>query len=415
MTGSTSVKNEHWNQICDKIKSVGQISIKSNLLAINSTIEVIHASELLSGFEKVVESNLLIQARLFAEILLYDPDFLFQDGQKLAAECGIEEFYVTDEKGIIEHTNMPGKNGTSLDSQEFMKILSNPGLEIALKSTQSSIHNSRYKTVAIGRRDRDGIIQLGSYYERASAQIAINGFGVVTREAKRLADNINAEYCKMESATNESAGSEEDPDFIRGYSHAINYSVDALYNIAKQINLLGVRASIEAAHTTDEKQAFDDLLSKHMIVEARLASILIERRPGITCDDIVDLAERSGVGEFWITDENGAVELTNIEGGTQFSFTNEGQTAPYMQILADPKMVVTAPPAKRAIDGKVYKFAAVARREKKGIFQIGIPAKIYGNNTAKGFAEVARQIKDLAQQLKDATTEIEETLKKLLK
>ena len=414
MTALESAEKDYWSHIYDKIKLVDRLSNQSNLLAINSTIEVIHASELLSGFEKVVESNLLIQARLFAEILIYDPDFLFQDGQRLAAECGIEEFFVTDEKGIVEHTNTPGKKGTSLDSKEFLGILNNPGLEIALKAVESSVHNSQYKAVAIARRDRDGIIQLGSYYERASAQTAINGFGVVTQEAKRLADFINEEYSKMETTTNEIKGLDDNPDLAQRYYRKINSSVNTLYNIAKQINLLGVRASIEAAHTTDEKQVFDDLLNKHMIVEARLASILIERRPGVTCNDMIDLAERSGVGEFWVTDENGVVELTNVEGGKGFAFTHEGQTAPYMQILANSEIIVTAPPAKRDLDNKVFKFAAVNRREKKGIFQIGIPAKIYGNNTAKGFTEVSRQIKVLAEQLKDATTEIDDGIKKLL-
>ena len=76
-------------------------------------------------------------------------------------------------------------------------------------------------------------------------------------------------------------------------------------------------------------------------------------------------------------------------------------------------MVVTAPPAKRALDGRVFKYAAVSRREKTGIFQIGIPSKLYGDSTSKGFSEVAKQIKGLAEQLKNTNNDIDEMLGRL--
>ena len=97
------------SDILSRIGSVNDISNKTNLLAINATIETIHASDLLASFEKIVGSNLLIQAKLLAKILVHDPDFMYQDGAKFAAECGIEEFYVTDGRGAVLFTNITSK------------------------------------------------------------------------------------------------------------------------------------------------------------------------------------------------------------------------------------------------------------------------------------------------------------------
>ena len=200
---------------------------------------------------------------------------------------------------------------------------------------------------------------------------------------------------------------------IKKYFKKILSPLKDLINIARQTNLLGVRAAIEAAHSTNDKQDFDDLLNTHMAVEAKLSAILIERRPDITCEDITKFSHDVGIGEFWITDEQGTVEITNVSGGKGFIFQNEGQTAPYLKLLSNPDLIVTAPPSRRALDNKVYKYVGVARKGKTGIVQIGTASKLYGESTAKGFSVVANQIKNLSEQSREITTEIETIIEKM--
>jgi hypothetical protein len=442
-----------------KIKSVQDIANKTNLLAINASIETIHATDLLASFEEIVTKNLLMQAKIIAQILEHDPDFLWQDGTGFAKECGLEEFFITDEQGAIRFTNVPSWKNTTVNSQEMRRILKNPELAIALPTTGGGLESERHKTVGASRTDQTGIIQIGAHFTRPKGQLAIDGFGVVAQEAKRLAGVSRDISTRITALTNDlgerikdlgksfdavqgniaknldSAGrwSEEDADGIlaeirenltqetkasltefetgltdiRKYFKNILSPLTELINITRQTNLLGVRAAIEAAHSTNDKQDFDSLLNRHMTTEAKLIAILIERRPDITCEGMAPLAEYIGLDEIWIPNGDAVVELTNVPGGKGFQYLNEGQTAPFMRLLSNPGLVVTAPPEPRALDGKIFKYVGVGRREKPGFVQIGKVSKLYGESTAEGFGVVAKQIKNLAEQSRETATEIE--------
>lgn len=449
------------DQVFLKIKSVQGIANKTNLLAINASIETIHASDLLASFEDIVGKNLIIQAKILSQILEYDPDFFYQDGGILAKECGMEEFYITDGEGVVQFTNMPSWKNSTLKSSEILRILKNPELEITLPAVSNGFDNEQYKAAGISRTDQPGIIQTGAHFIRPKGQLAIDGFGVVAQEAKRLAGVSKEISARITSLTNELGsmlsrlqniyeeadsslvccvehasalsgenGLDEQERLLRELKEKLNQlekdfyesrryfknilaPLTELINIARQTNLLGVRAAIEAAHSTNDKQDFDNLLNQHMTAEAKLVALLIERRPDITLDEMEIFAEKVQIAEIWIADENATVELTNIKGGKGFVYQNEGQTAPFLRILADPDLIVVPPPALRALDNKVFKYAGVGRRDKPGFLQVGIPSKLYGESTAEGFSVVAKQIKNLADQSREITTEIETTVENM--
>lgn len=430
-----SAYHELTDSILGRISSVNDISNKTNLLAINATIEVIHASDLLASFEKIVEENLVIQAKLFAKILESDPDFLSWDGKTLAADCSIEEYYITDGDGAILQTNMPVQKGAILRTQALKHLLGDPGALTVLPTTANAAGSEHYKVIGLGRTDAPGLIQLGIHFKKPEGQVAINGFGVVAKEAKRLADHsreVSAEISMMtkemtaqitlvQELSDQAERCEEDQtsqfsthlDDLRKSFRGILSHLTNLISLARQTSLLGVRASIEAAHSTNEKQEFDQLLDLHMTTEAKLSSILVERLPSLTCEELRDIAADCGLAEIWVSDERGVVELTNIVEAKGFAYQNEGQTAPYMALLTNPNLIVTAPPSVRALDHCVFKYVGIGRRGKPGIFQVGNPSKLYGDSTSKGFFEVSKSIKNLAEQSRLITGEIQEIVEQM--
>ena len=417
--------------IFEKIRMVHGVANKTNLLAINASIETIHAMDLLQSFESIVGQNLLMQGRMLATVFRFDPDLLMENGIEFARKNGIEEIHVTDEEGIVRFTNANGSLGSSLKHSEVLPILSNPELEVVLPATSTGMASEHLKIVAVGLHGGKGIIQLGSRFTKPKGQLAINGFGVVAQEAKRLADVSKDIAERIGQLTDQmghevsqllvAAGDSEEPvidmlQSLRKSFREISFPLTELINIARQTNLLGVRAAIEAAHSTNDKQDFDLLLNKHMLVEAKLLASTVEIMDmveGKGMESINDYCNRIGIGETWITDEFGRVEMTNVEGGMGFVFKNEGQTAPYVGILSNPELEVTAPPASRSLDNKIFKYAGVGRRGKKGIVQLGIPSRLYGQSTAEGFSVVAKQIKNLSEQSRELTKEIEEIIEKM--
>jgi hypothetical protein len=137
VVNKTVINQDMVSDLRNKIQQVDLISHNANLLAINATIEVIHANELLSAFEQVVTSNLLIQSCILAEILQYDSDFPALDYLEFGKEFGIKEFCITDHEGIVEYANMPEKTGEPLGNEDLLRILENPQLQIALPSTEN--------------------------------------------------------------------------------------------------------------------------------------------------------------------------------------------------------------------------------------------------------------------------------------
>jgi hypothetical protein len=199
----------------------------------------------------------------------------------------------------------------------------------------------------------------------------------------------------------------------RKYFKDILSPLTELINIARQTNLLGVRAAIEAAHSTNDKQDFDNLLNRHMTSQAKLMTFLLERRPDLTCEDMVSLAENVNIEEIWVADGNATVELTNKPEAKGFVYQNEGQTAPFLRIIANPSLIVSPPPELRALDNRVFKYVGVGRKDKPGFLQVGIPSKLYGESTSEGFSVVANQIKNLAEQSRETTMEIEAVVEEM--
>jgi hypothetical protein len=126
----------------------------------------------------------------------------------------------------------------------------------------------------------------------------------------------------------------------------------------------------------------EDTIARHMVGEAMLAAqfVAAAEENGMTADAInaalKDIAGKSAIQEFWITDSSGHAYLTN--SGIDFTFTSDAtkqpQASAFWPLITGAKTVVIQNARKREIDNKIFKYVGVAGVDKPRIVQVGVSA-----------------------------------------
>jgi hypothetical protein len=124
----------------------------------------------------------------------------------------------------------------------------------------------------------------------------------------------------------------------------------------------------------------EDILARHMVGEALLAAhlVAIAERAGMSPEAInailKDVAERSAIDEFWITDEQGRAYLTNQD--FEFAFdpdpARQPQASAFWPLLEGTEKVVIQDAQKREVDDRVFKYVGVAGVDQPRIVQVGV-------------------------------------------
>jgi hypothetical protein len=126
----------------------------------------------------------------------------------------------------------------------------------------------------------------------------------------------------------------------------------------------------------------EDKIARHMVGEAMLAAqfVAAAEKNGMTTTGIngilSDIANKSAVQEFWITDSSGHAYLTNT--GIDFTFGSDAKKQPqasaFWPLLTGAKEVVIQDARKREIDNQIFKYVGVAGVDKPRIVQVGVAA-----------------------------------------
>ena len=125
---------------------------------------------------------------------------------------------------------------------------------------------------------------------------------------------------------------------------------------------------------------YEDKIARHMLGEAMLAAqfVAAAEKNGMTTTGIngilSDIANKSAVQEFWITDSSGHAYLTNT--GIDFTFSSDAKKQPqasaFWPLLTGAKQVVIQDARKRKIDNQIFKYVGVAGVDKPRIVQVGV-------------------------------------------
>ncbi|WLR52947.1 methyl-accepting chemotaxis protein [Bacillus tianshenii] len=115
----------------------------------------------------------------------------------------------------------------------------------------------------------------------------------------------------------------------------------------------------------------EQILEKEMIGQSVMLALLVEK--GTNYDELVALSKRSGIDEFWLTDEKGNTTLTNMAPKVDFNFGSDpnGQAYEFMDLIEGKREVVTQPAQVRTVDDQVFKFVGVTGWNRPQIVQVG--------------------------------------------
>ncbi len=149
----------------------------------------------------------------------------------------------------------------------------------------------------------------------------------------------------------------------------------ALAIAAMAITLAGGCASGDQAAPANTNE------TAHLVAEAKLTAhyIAVALEAGKSPDEInatlKEIADTSIIAEFWVSNETGRVQFTNVPG-LDFAFPtdpNAGtQAAPFADLLLGNREVVTQDMQPREADGKPFRYVGVAGIDRPRIVQVGL-------------------------------------------
>ena len=121
-------------------------------------------------------------------------------------------------------------------------------------------------------------------------------------------------------------------------------------------------------------------ITDHMAAQATITAYYIEAAllAGMTPQEINvtlgQIASTTVIDEFWISDERGRVEFTNVPGAN-FTFPTDpdtgSQAAPFANLLVGGETVVVQDAQYRELDGALFQYVGAAGVDQPRIVQVG--------------------------------------------
>ena len=145
--------------------------------------------------------------------------------------------------------------------------------------------------------------------------------------------------------------------------------------------LLAVAVGCSTGVPEDAGNATTGTATDHMVAQATLVAHYVDAAlaAGMSADQInatlTEIAGSTVISEFWVSDENGQVEFTNVPG-LDFAFPTDPeagtQAAPFANLLLGREKVVTQGVMPREADGALFQYVGVAGVDQARIVQVGM-------------------------------------------
>ncbi len=179
---------------------------------------------------------------------------------------------------------------------------------------------------------------------------------------------------------------------------AVIFAVQSLVmkNTATQTAATRIEDVITKLATNDEEiKQTTEQLNAEFIVKTDAFAEMIELDPSIIEDQdkLDEIAELLDVDELHVTDEKGFIMWGTIPDYFGFDFSGSDQTRPFLPILEDSSLKMAQEAQPSGTTGKYFQYVSVARRDKKGIVQIGItPTRLQNQIEKNSISNVLSEI-----------------------
>ncbi|MGN1135296.1 MAG: methyl-accepting chemotaxis protein [Oscillospiraceae bacterium] len=144
-----------------------------------------------------------------------------------------------------------------------------------------------------------------------------------------------------------------------------------------------------------ETQSIIDQLNSDFISKADSFAEMVALDPSILddLDKLNEIAAMLDVDELHVTDDKGILQWGNIPGYYGFDFAASDQAKEFMPILDDTSLKIAQDAQPNGAEGKYFQYVSVARKDKKGIVQVGItPTRLQNQIEKTSIANVLSDI-----------------------
>lgn len=179
---------------------------------------------------------------------------------------------------------------------------------------------------------------------------------------------------------------------------AVIFAVQSLVmkNTASQTAATRIEDVITKLAANDEEiQQTTEQLNAEFIAKTDAFAEMIELDPSIIEDQdkLDEIAELLDVDELHVTDEKGFIQWGTIPDYFGFDFSGSDQTRPFLPILEDSSLKMAQEAQPSGTTGKYFQYVSVARKDKKGIVQIGItPTRLQNQIEKNSISNVLSEI-----------------------
>lgn len=128
----------------------------------------------------------------------------------------------------------------------------------------------------------------------------------------------------------------------------------------------------------EESQQLTNSLGENALAKARAFAYMIEQNPEIIEDAaaLEEICSLLAVDELHIIDDKGIITHSTVDAYVGFDMNSGEQTKPFMAIIDDPSIEIAQEPQPNATKGILFQYIGVARRDAKGLVQVGIRPEV---------------------------------------